>query len=108
MDTRDAEKKIGRALETMKVIDPHCHLDAARPAASSLADIVLYHHVWIELVSAGMGQTEVTRAGLPHEMIDPGMDPLERVRRALPYLPRIRKGMVRPRHGPRHHPDRLP
>ena len=90
MNTREAEKKIGRALAEVKVIDPHVHLDATRPAAATIADIVLYHHVWIELVSAGMGQTEVTRAGLPQEMIDPQMEPRERVRLALRWLPRIR------------------
>ena len=94
MNTREAEKKIGEALNTVAVLDPHCHMDAARPAASTLADIILYHHVWIELVSAGMGQQEVTRAGLPQEMKDPQMEPLERVRRALPYLPRIRNTTV--------------
>jgi hypothetical protein len=36
-----------------------------------------------------MGQTAVTRAGLPQEVADPGMPPLERVRLALPYLPNI-------------------
>jgi hypothetical protein len=94
MNDREARKRITRALDEVRVFDPHCHLDAARPAASTLADVVLYHHVWIELVSAGMGEGEVTRAGLPHEMADPGMDPLERVRRALPWLGRIRNTTV--------------
>jgi len=84
--TREA---IRRALEQVRVIDPHCHLRPHKPAADNLADIVLYHHVWIELVSAGMGQYEVTKAGLPQELEDPGMSPLERVRRALPYLSRM-------------------
>jgi glucuronate isomerase len=91
---REVQKRIGEALDTVMVIDPHCHLDAAHPAARNIADIVLYHHVWIELVSAGMGQFEVTRAGLPHELVDPQMDPMERVRRVMPYLPRIRNTTV--------------
>ena len=91
---REIQKKISDALTDVEVIDPHCHLNASRPAASSLADIVLYHHVWIELVSAGMGQYEVTKAGLPQELNDPQMEPMERVRRALPYLPRIRNTTV--------------
>ncbi len=94
MDIRDVEKKIGEALRTVKVIDPHCHLNAAKPAGANLADIVLYHHVWIELVSSGMGQTEVTKAGLPHELVDPQMEPLERVKRLLPHLPKIRNTTV--------------
>ncbi len=82
-------RAIAEALGTARVIDPHCHLRPDRPAADNLADIVLYHHVWIELVSAGMPQHEVTKPGLPHELVDPEMDPLERVRRALPYLPHV-------------------
>ncbi len=83
---RDA---LRQALDQVTVIDPHCHLRPHKPAADNLADIVLYHHVWIELVSAGLPQTAVTRAGLPHELADPGMTPLERVRRSLRYLPRL-------------------
>lgn len=83
---RDA---LRQALDQVTVIDPHCHLRPQKPAADNLADIVLYHHVWIELVSAGLPQTAVTRAGLPHELADPGMTPLERVRRSLRYLPRL-------------------
>lgn len=86
-ETRQA---LRAALDNAWVIDPHCHLRPAKPSADSLADIVLYHHVWIELVSSGMGQYAVTQAGLPHELADPGMPPLERVRRALPHLPDIR------------------
>lgn len=94
MDSREVETKIGDALRTVKVIDPHVHLNAAKPAASTLADIVLYHHVWIELVSSGMGQREVTLAGLPQELADPQMDPLKRVKCLLPHLPKIRNTTV--------------
>lgn len=86
----DAERRIRRALDQVRVVDPHCHLRLAKPAADTIADIVLYHHVWIELVSAGMPQTEVTRTGLPHEISDVGMDPVDRVRKALPWLDRTR------------------
>jgi glucuronate isomerase len=84
-----AEAAVREALDSVRVVDPHCHLRAGKPTADNLADLVLYHHVWIELVSAGMSPLEVTRAGLPHEVRDPEMAPLERVRRALPFLPRI-------------------
>jgi hypothetical protein len=94
MDIRDVETKIGEALRTVKVIDPHVHLNAAKPAAANLADIVLYHHVWIELVSSGMGEREVTQAGLPQELVDPQIEPLERMKRLLPHLPKIRNTTV--------------
>ncbi len=86
----DAEIQIRKALDQVRVIDPHCHLRMAKPAADTIADIVLYHHVWIELVSAGMPQTEVTKTGLPHEVSDVGMDPVDRVRRSLPWLERTK------------------
>ena len=79
-----------RALATVPVIDPHCHLRLNKPAADNLADILLYHHIWSELVSSGMPAQAVTHAGLPHELADPEMPPWERVRRALPYLRNIR------------------
>jgi hypothetical protein len=94
LSLKEVKKKIDQALGSVKVIDPHCHLSSGHPGARNLADIVLYHHVWIELVSAGMGQYEVTKAGLPHELADPGMDPVERVRKALPYLNRIRNTTI--------------
>ncbi|MHB0878736.1 MAG: hypothetical protein ACYC5O_22075, partial [Anaerolineae bacterium] len=81
-----ARAAICQALEDTNVVDVHCHLRPQKPAADSIADVVLYHHVWIELVSAGMPQHEVTRAGLPHELVDPEMPAIERVHRALPYL----------------------
>jgi hypothetical protein len=86
----DARDQIAKALDGVRVIDPHCHLRLAKPAADDLADIVLYHHVWIELVSAGMDQREVSASGLPHELTDPEIAPLERVRRSLKRLPDVR------------------
>jgi len=86
----EARRAIGAALRDVRVVDPHCHLDPRQPVARNLADLLLYHHVWIELVSAGMGQRETNATGMPHELVDPGIEPGERVRRALPWLPRIR------------------
>ncbi len=84
------ERAVRDTLRDVRAVDPHCHLQPARPGAGHLADLVLYHHVWIELVSAGMPESEVSRAGLPHEVADPGMPPEERLLRCLPWLPRIR------------------
>jgi hypothetical protein len=84
------EHTLHAELNAAPVVDPHTHLRASKPAADNLADLVLYHHVWVELVSAGMPPTAATRAGLPHELADPGMDPLDRVNAALPYLPHVR------------------
>jgi len=80
---------IAERLSSASVIDPHCHLRPDKPSADDLADIVLYHHVWVELISAGMGQYEVSTSGLCQELADPEIPPLERVRRALPHLENI-------------------
>jgi len=85
---RPAEE-IRQALEQVRTFDPHCHLRLHKPTADNLADILQYHHVWIELVSSGMGQSEVTASGLPQELRDPQMPPLDRARRILAYLPGI-------------------
>jgi hypothetical protein len=86
----DAMQIVQDALDQVPVFDPHCHLRPQKPWADSLADLVLYHHVWIELISAGMDQRAVTTSGMPHEIVPPGMAPLDRVRRALPYLTHVR------------------
>lgn len=84
------EQSLRRLIQETPVYDPHSHLRAHRPQADTLADLVLYHHVWIELVSAGMPAKATTRAGLPHELADPQMAPEDRVRAALPYLTHLR------------------
>ncbi len=89
MQIREAGDVIREALSSVKVVDPHCHLRPEKPSADNLADIVLYHHVWIELVSSGMGLHEVSRPGLPHELCDPGMPPAERLGRAVGHLKEI-------------------
>jgi len=82
-------QRLKAELEAVPVVDPHTHLRPDRPQADSLADLVLYHHVWIELVSSGMPANAASRAGLPQELADPGMAPLDRVKAALLYLPHI-------------------
>lgn len=86
----DFATSLRKLIAETPVIDPHSHMRPDRPQAGTLADIVLYHHVWIELVSAGMPATATSVAGLPQEVADTGMDPLDRVRAALPYLPHLR------------------
>ena len=88
------KQAIQEALDQARVIDPHCHLRLDRPAADNLADLLFYHHLWIELVSSGLPPYEVTREGLPQELADPQMEPLERARRALPYLKHVRSTTI--------------
>jgi hypothetical protein len=82
-------REICAALEQVRTFDPHCHLRVDKPSADNLADILQYHHVWIELVSSGMGLQEATRSGLPQELADTELPPRVRVQRMLKYLPNI-------------------
>ena len=86
----DFASRLKEALDTVPVVDPHCHLQEGHPHARNLAELLLYHHVWIELVSAGMPATAVSKPGLPHELVDPRMASDLRVKACLPYLPLIR------------------
>jgi glucuronate isomerase len=94
MTETEVRRTIAKALQGARTMDPHCHLNPGKPVALNLTDILLYHHVWIELISAGMDQRETNLTGLPHELADPGLEPAERVRRALPFLPRIRNSTI--------------
>ena len=80
---------IQNTLNTVSVIDPHCHFKPEKISANNLDDILLYHHVWVELVSSGMHIQEVTKTGLPHELTDPEMEPYRRVIKAIPHLHKI-------------------
>lgn len=87
---KEVHKELDYVLSNVRTIDPHCHLNVEHPSANNLADLILYHHVWIELISCGMGQQEVSLSGLPQELRDPEISTLERVSRALRYLPNIK------------------
>jgi hypothetical protein len=84
------ERTLRSEIDAAPVVDPHTHLRPSRPQADGLADILLYHHVWVELVAAGLPATAATKAGLPHELADPKMEPIDRARAVLPYLGNIR------------------
>lgn len=72
------ERTLRSEIDAAPVVDPHTHLRPSRPQADGLADILLYHHVWVELVAAGLPATAATEAGLPHELADPKMEPIDR------------------------------
>jgi len=88
MVSKELLKRITRKIETMPVIDLHCHLNCGRVfkpkhgqlKASNLTDILFYHFVQAELVSSGM----------PIEKLSEKINPEERVKNALPYLKHIR------------------
>ncbi len=70
-------ERLFSALDGLVLIDPHTHIQAQSPAASTLADILGYHY-YTELVHS---------AGVPREEIeDPHIDARERVRRLVEGL----------------------
>ena len=93
-ESNDLRKRLADALDAIPVIDVHSHMRVGKPQADHLADILLYHHLGSELISAGLPADTIWRDELPHELVDPGIPPKDRVRSALPYLRRIRNTAV--------------
>ena len=67
----------------LPMLDAHTHLDALHPCARGLHDILLYHMVVSDLVSAGCPDRE----RLPESPSDE--EARSRIERALPYFPAI-------------------
>lgn len=72
-------REIYEELGEIPLVDLHTHLRWDKPQAQSLSDIVFYHFVSYELLSAGMPRDALEIA-----------DEEEKLRRALPYFPLIR------------------
>lgn len=76
------EKQYSRIFEeipNIPLVDIHTHLNPKVLKAKDLSEIVLYHYIATELVSSGM----------PREILDLE-DPVERVRRIIPFLKNVR------------------
>jgi glucuronate isomerase len=61
------------------IFDPHSHIDAHRPAARNLDEVLGYHY-YTELAHS---------AGMPADLVAPSLDPRERARNLAGYLDRI-------------------
>jgi glucuronate isomerase len=61
------------------LIDPHSHIDPRRPTARSLDDLLSYHY-YTELAHS---------AGMDKRVLDPGVEPRERVRTILTFMDRF-------------------
>ena len=69
--------RLFQELDALEFVDPHTHIDARRPTATSLAEIMGYHY-YTELAHS---------AGLPREQIEQdGLDPRDKVARLVPHL----------------------
>lgn len=61
------------------IYDPHSHIDAHRPAARNLDEVLGYHY-YTELAHS---------AGMPAELVAPSLDPLTRVTNLARHIDRI-------------------
>ncbi len=72
-----AEAEILSELESIRLIDPHTHIDPHSPASATLADILGYHYYTELAHSAGLSRERIEQEGL---------DPKEKVGRLIPWL----------------------
>lgn len=67
-------------IDSIPVVDVHSHIDGGHPGAKDAKQIVFYHYIVTELLSAGM----------PPDAISPHLSFEETVKRAIPYLTLIK------------------
>src|SRR5215467_1962015 len=70
-------KRIFDALDAIRLIDPHTHINPHAPASTTLADIMGYHYYTELAHSAGMPKARIEESNL---------DPKEKVGRLVEYL----------------------
>ncbi|MFO0792090.1 MAG: glucuronate isomerase [Pirellulales bacterium] len=77
----DLRNRLFTELDSIRLIDPHSHIEPKTAASRTLADILGYHY-YTELVhSAGMPRVEIE---------EPGLDPKEKVRRLVAQIDPLR------------------
>jgi glucuronate isomerase len=70
-------QEVFQPLQSMRLIDPHTHINPLQAASKTLADILGYHY-YTELAHS---------AGMPKDRIEePGISPKEKVGRLIPWL----------------------
>jgi len=73
-------EEIFQQLQSLRLIDPHTHINPHQPASRCLADILGYHYYTELAHSAGLAKSQIEQ---------PGLDPKEKVRRLVPWLSTI-------------------
>jgi glucuronate isomerase len=68
-------------LDSIRLIDPHSHIEPKTAASKTLADILGYHYYTELIHSAGMPRGEIE---------EPGLDPKEKVRRLVERIEPLR------------------
>src|SRR5215210_3210092 len=68
-------------LDSIRLIDPHSHIEPKSSASKTLADILGYHYYTELIHSSGMPRAEIE---------EPGLDPREKVRRLVSRIEPLR------------------
>jgi glucuronate isomerase len=74
-------QRLFRELDSIRLIDPHSHIEPKSAASKTLADILGYHYYTELIHSAGMPRDEIEATGL---------DPKEKVRRLVARIEPLR------------------
>lgn len=74
-----AARELFEEMARWPIFDPHSHIDPHRPAARNFDEVLGYHY-YTELAHS---------AGMPAELVDPGLEPRERARNLSRFLDRI-------------------
>src|SRR5215470_8990887 len=74
-----AARELFEEMSRWPIYDPHSHIDAHRPAARNLDEILGYHY-YTELAHS---------AGMPAERVDPAHAPQSRVRHLAEHLDQL-------------------
>jgi hypothetical protein len=77
-------QRIERMIGDTPIVDPRSQIRSDQPNAPDLASLMGYHRVRTALIAVGM----------PPKDLDPALPADERVRRSIPYIPRMRNTAV--------------
>ena len=68
--THPARKTIYDAIASIRLVDPHTHINPHSPASETLADLLGYHYYTELAHSAGMPKAEIEEEGIgPRELV---------------------------------------
>jgi glucuronate isomerase len=79
--SHELRQRLFAELDSIRLIDPHSHIEPKSAASKTLADILGYHYYTELIHSAGMPRGEIEEAGL---------DPKEKVRRLVQRIEPLR------------------
>ena len=76
-DERTVRRRLEQELARIPVIDCHAHVNPEQPLCRDLVDLVLYHYIVTELVSAGVPHRDIERAGEDLSLLAPLLEHID-------------------------------